>query len=148
MADCVESVEILLVEDNPDDAELTRRALQKHHFINMVTWVKDGEEALAYLYGSEKFPDRPDRPPRLILLDFKLPKLDGIEVLRRIKSDENLKHIPVVMLTSSNEERDLVDAYRLGVNSYIVKPVEFEEFVKTVSGIGFYWVLTNRVPDC
>lgn len=148
MDEPVESVEILLVEDNPDDAELTRRALEKHHFINRVTWVKDGAEALSYLYGSDTFPDRPDRPPRLILLDFKLPKLDGIEVLRTIKADESLKHIPVVMLTSSSEEKDLVEAYRLGVNSYIVKPVEFEEFVKTVSGIGFYWVLTNRVPEC
>ena len=147
MGEGVETVEILLVEDSPDDAELTRRALQKHHFINKVTWVQDGEAALDYLYGKAKFPDKPDRPPRLILLDFKLPKLDGIQVLRRIKADENLKQIPVVMLTSSNEERDLVEAYRLGVNSYIVKPVEFEEFVKTVSGIGFYWILTNRVPE-
>lgn len=146
--ECIEKVEILLVEDNPDDAELTRRALKKHHFINHVFWVKDGAEALDFLYGRGSFQDRSGIAPRLILLDFKLPKVDGIGVLKAIKSDEHLKHVPVVMLTSSREEKDLVEAYRLGVNSYIVKPVEFEAFVRTVSDIGFYWVLTNKVPDC
>jgi CheY-like chemotaxis protein len=139
-------VEILLVEDNPEDAEMTMRALRKRNLANHLHWVKDGEEALEYLFCTGRYTARePVRPPRLVLLDIKMPKVDGIEVLRRIK-DSDLKTVPVVVMTSSNEERDVVDSYRLGVNSYIVKPVAFEAFLETVSKIGLYWLLTNRVP--
>jgi two-component system, response regulator len=139
-------VEILLVEDNPEDAEMTMRALRKRNLANHVHWVKDGEEALEYLFCTGRYAARGEcQPPRLVLLDIKMPKVDGIEVLRRVKGSE-LKQVPVVVMTSSNEERDVVDSYRLGVNSYIVKPVQFDDFVETVSKIGLYWVLTNRVP--
>jgi two-component system, response regulator len=139
-------VEILLVEDNAEDAEMTLRALRKRNLANHVHWVKDGEEALEYLFGTGRYGARDQvRPPRLVLLDIKMPKVDGIEVLRRIK-DSDLKAVPVVVMTSSNEERDVVESYRFGVNSYIVKPVAFEAFLETVSKIGLYWLLTNRVP--
>jgi two-component system, response regulator len=142
-----EQVEILLAEDNPEDAEMTLRALRKHNLANQVHWVKDGEEALEYLFGTGRYAGRdPGRPLRLVLLDIKMPKVDGIEVLRRVK-DSALRSIPVVVMTSSNEERDVVESYRLGVNSYIVKPVQFEQFVDTVSKIGLYWAITNRVPS-
>jgi CheY-like chemotaxis protein len=141
-----EQVEILLVEDNPEDAEMTMRALRKRNLANQVHWVKDGEEALDYLFCSGPYAGRnPAHPPKLVLLDIKMPKVDGIEVLRRVKGSD-LKSIPVVVMTSSNEERDVLESYRLGVNSYIVKPVQFEAFLKTVSSIGLYWVLTNRAP--
>jgi CheY-like chemotaxis protein len=140
-------MEILLVEDNPQDAEMTMRALRRRNLANRLHWVKDGEEALEYLFCTGRYAGRdPARPPKLVLLDIKMPKIDGIEVLRRIK-DSPLKTVPVVVMTSSNEERDVVESYRLGVNSYIVKPVAFEAFVETVSNIGLYWVLTNRVPE-
>src|SRR5258706_13045493 len=146
MAD-YDQVEILLAEDNPRDAEMTMRALRKINFLNKVHWVKDGEEALNYLLRIGEYAERaPATVPKLVLLDIKMPKMDGIEVLRRIKSDELLKGIPVVVMTSSNEERDVVESYRLGVNSYIVKPVEFAAFVETVARIGLYWILTNRAP--
>ena len=139
-------VEILLVEDNAEDAEMTMRALRKRNLANHLHWVQDGEEALEYLFCTGRYGARePVRPPRLVLLDIKMPKVDGIEVLRRIK-DSDLKTVPVVVMTSSNEERDVVESYRLGVNSYIVKPVAFEAFLETVSKIGLYWLLTNRVP--
>jgi two-component system, response regulator len=139
-------VEILLVEDNPEDAEMTMRALRKRNLANHLHWVKDGEEALEYLFCTGRYAGRDLRhPPRLVLLDIKMPKVDGIEVLRRVKASE-LKQVPVVVMTSSNEERDVLESYRLGVNSYIVKPVQFEDFMETVSKIGLYWVLTNRVP--
>jgi CheY-like chemotaxis protein len=142
----LEQVEILLVEDNPEDAEMTMRALRKRNLANQLHWVKDGEEALEYLFASGRYADRdPNHPPKLVLLDIKMPKIDGIEVLRRIKGSE-LRTIPVVVMTSSNEERDVLESYRLGVNSYIVKPVQFEAFLDTVAKIGLYWVLTNRVP--
>ena len=141
-----EQVEILLAEDNPEDAEMTLRALRKHNLGNQVHWVKDGEEALEYLFGTGRYAGRePTRTLRLVLLDIKMPKVDGIEVLRRVKASE-LKQVPVVVMTSSNEERDVLESYRLGVNSYIVKPVQFEDFMETVSKIGLYWLLTNRVP--
>lgn len=142
----LELVEILLVEDNPTDAELTMRALRRTNLANNVVWVKDGAEALDFVYCRGKYADRADGTPKLILLDLKLPKIDGIEVLRELKSDSKTKVIPVVMLTSSEEERDLVKSYRLGVNSYIVKPVDFEKFLETVSQVGFYWSLMNKIP--
>jgi CheY-like chemotaxis protein len=139
-------MEILLVEDSPEDAEMTLRALRKRNLANRLHWVKDGEEALEYLFCTGRYAGRdPARPPKLVLLDIKMPKVDGIEVLRQIKASP-LRSVPVVMMTSSNEERDVVDTYHLGVNSYIVKPVAFEAFADTVSNIGLYWVLTNRVP--
>jgi two-component system response regulator len=141
-----EQLEILLVEDNPEDAEMTMRALRKRNLANLLHWVKDGEEALDYLFCRGQYAGRdPARPPKLVLLDIKMPKVDGIEVLRQVKGS-TLKSVPVVVMTSSNEERDVVESYRLGVNSYIVKPVAFEAFLDTVSKIGLYWLLTNRVP--
>jgi two-component system, response regulator len=141
-----EQVEILLVEDNPEDAEMTLRALRTRNLANQVHWVKDGEEALDYLFCSGPYAGRNTaHPPKLVLLDIKMPKIDGIEVLRRVKGSE-LRSVPVVVMTSSNEERDVLESYRLGVNSYIVKPVQFEAFLETVSKIGLYWMLTNRAP--
>lgn len=139
--------ELLLVEDNPNDVELALRALRKHNFTNNIHVVRDGEEALDFLYAREKYSDRRGlQGPRVILLDLKLPKVDGLEVLRRVKSDEQTKSIPIVMLTSSKEERDMVESYRLGVNSYIVKPVDFDKFVEAVSRLGMYWLLLNESP--
>jgi CheY-like chemotaxis protein len=137
MAD--EPVEILLAEDNAEDAEMTMRALRRNNIANQLHWVRDGAEALEYLRTAA-------RAPKLILLDIKMPRVDGIEVLRQLKADPATRTIPVVVMTSSNEERDVVESYRLGVNSYIVKPVQFEEFMQTVAKIGLYWMLTNRVP--
>jgi CheY-like chemotaxis protein len=144
--DKFEKVDILLVEDNASDAELAMRALRKGKLANGITWVKDGAEALEFIFRDGAYAGRPDQLPRLILLDLKLPKVDGIEVLRRIKSDERAKTIPVVVLTSSAEERDIVESYKLGVNSYLVKPVEFEQFSETVAQAGFYWMLMNKTP--
>jgi two-component system response regulator len=142
-----EQLEILLVEDNAEDAEMTMRVLRKRNLANLLHWVKDGEEALEYLFCRGQYAGRdPARPPKLVLLDIKMPKVDGVEVLRQVKGSPALKTVPVVVMTSSNEERDVVESYRLGVNSYIVKPVAFEAFLDTVSKIGLYWVLTNRVP--
>lgn len=140
----LEQVEILLVEDNPTDAELTMRALHKHHLANNLVWVKDGEEALEFIYCRGRYTGRINGTPKLILLDLKLPKVDGIEVLRRIKADERTRAVPVVMLTSSREERDVVESYQLGVNSYVVKPVEFDRFARSVSDLGLYWLLVNH----
>jgi len=142
-----DEVEILLVEDNPEDAEMTIRALRKRNLANQLHWVKDGEEALDYLFCTGQYAGRkPGRAPKLVLLDIKMPKVDGIEVLRRVKGSE-LRTIPVVVMTSSNEERDVLESYRLGANSYIVKPVQFEAFLDTVAKIGLYWMLTNRAPQ-
>lgn len=138
-------VEILLVEDNPNDAELTLRALKNHHLANKMLHVKDGAEALEFLFANGAYDQRKvENVPRVILLDLKLPKVDGLEVLRKVKSDERTRVIPVVVLTSSREDRDLAECYALGVNSYIVKPVEFENFVRAVSDMGFYWLLLNQ----
>jgi two-component system response regulator len=138
-------VEILLVEDNPNDAELTLRALRKHHLANKVLHVKDGAEALEFLFANGAYDQRKvENVPRVILLDLKLPKVSGLEVLRKVKADERTRVIPVVVLTSSREDRDLTECYALGVNSYIVKPVEFENFVRAVSDMGFYWLLLNQ----
>jgi CheY-like chemotaxis protein len=144
--DQYEKVDILLVEDNPADAELALRALRKGKLANHITWVKDGAEALEFIFRSGAYAGRPDQHPRLILLDLKLPKVDGIEVLKRIKADERTRMIPVVMVTSSAEGRDIVESYKLGVNSYVVKPVEFEQFSETVAKAGFYWMLVNKTP--
>jgi len=134
-----EQVEILLVEDDPEDAETTLRALRKRNLASHVHWVKDGEEALDYLFCSGAYAGRsPGHPPKLVLLDIKMPKVDGIEVLRRVKGSE-LRAIPVVVMTSSSEERDVLESFRLGVDSYLVKPVQFEAFLDTVSNIGLYW---------
>ena len=143
----LEDVEILLVEDNPNDVELTMRALQKQNLAGKVFVVKDGAEALEFIFATGAFAERKiENRPKVVLLDLKLPKIDGIEVLRRIKSDERTKHTPVVMLTSSQEERDVLDSYNLGVNSYIVKPVDFINFVHAVSELGVYWGLLNKLP--
>ena len=140
-------VEVLLVEDNPDDVELTLHAFRKHQISNRIHVVRDGVEALEFLFGSaEKEPGGTDGAPRLILLDVKLPRMGGLEVLRHIKADKRTKAIPVVVMTSSREERDLVESYQLGVNSYIVKPVDFDQFSEAVRLIGFYWLLLNQPP--
>ena len=142
-----ENVEILLVEDNPTDAELTMRALKKKNLANNLVWVKDGVEALDFVFCRGQYAGRITSTPKLILLDLKLPKIDGIEVLRILKADARTRAVPVVMLTSSHEESDIVESYQLGVNSYIVKPVDFEKFLEMVSHVGLYWSLVNKVPQ-
>lgn len=138
-------IEIVLVEDNPDDAELTIRALKKNNISNSLIHLKDGAEALDFLGCKGKFSDRkPNVNPKIILLDLKMPKVNGIEVIRQIKSDEQTKSIPVVVLTSSKEDPDVQTCYQLGVNSYIVKPVGFENFTKAVAELGMYWMLLNH----
>ena len=138
-------IEILLVEDNPLDAEMTMRTLKKHNFVNPLQWVKDGQEALDFLFCEGAYADRRAMEwPKLILLDIKMPKVNGIEVLQKIKQDDKLRRVPVVILTSSAEQPDIEEAYRLGVNSYIVKPVEFGAFAETVAKVGMYWIMTNR----
>lgn len=143
-----EHVEILLVEDSARDAEMTLRSLRKHNFANAVHWVKDGAEALEFMFRDGAYAGRdPNHGLKLVLLDIKMPKVDGIEVLRRLKGDARTRATPVVIMTSSNEERDIVESYQLGVNGYVVKPVQFEAFLETVSHIGLYWLLANRVPE-
>ena len=140
-------VEILLVEDSQTDAELALRALRKQNLANKVTLARDGVEAVETIFGSVEFDDSSNvRLPRLILLDLNLPRMNGLEVLQRVKSDPRTRHVPVVVLTSSQEERDVIESYDLGVNSYIVKPVDFDKFMDAVGGLGFYWLLLNRVP--
>ena len=137
-------MEIILIEDNPDDAELTMRALKKNNISNRVLHLKDGVEAMEYLFGTGKYSDRNiEIRPKIILLDLKMPKVNGIEVLRRIKSDDRTKEIPVIVLTSSKEDPDVRTCYQLGVNSYIVKPVGFENFTKAICELGLYWLLQN-----
>ena len=148
MSEHPEQVEILVVEDNSNDYELTRRALKKINLANKVHWARDGSEALEFVFCTGNYQNRlPDSGPKLILLDLKMPKVDGIEVLQKIKSDPRTRGIPVVMLTSSQEESDIVESYKLGVNSYIVKPVDFQKFMETVSEAGFYWMLINKTPS-
>ena len=147
MDETVEEVEILLVEDNPTDAELAIRALKKSNLANKLVWVKDGAEALDFIFAAGEYSSRTmTSGPKVILLDLRLPKVDGMEVLRRIKEDERTRTIPVVVLTSSKEDRDVAESYKLGVNSYISKPVEFDEFARTVSELGLYWLLVNHPP--
>ncbi|HEV8282889.1 MAG TPA: response regulator [Chitinophagaceae bacterium] len=141
-------IDIILVEDNRADADLTIRALKKNRIANSLIHLKDGEEALDYIFCRGAYEKRSISDiPKLILLDIKMPKVDGIEVLRKIKSDSRTRIIPVVLLTSSKEEKDIVESYHLGVNSYIVKPVDFDSFVKAVSDLGLYWLLLNQPPN-
>jgi CheY-like chemotaxis protein len=142
----LEPVEILLVEDSHTDAEMTIRALKKQGLSTGVTWVKDGAEALDFVFRLGVYAARRNAQPKLVLLDLKMPKIDGIEVLRRLKQDARTAFIPVVMLTSSAENSDMLKSYELGVNSYLVKPVEFDRFVEEVSKAGCYWAVMNRVP--
>lgn len=138
---------VLLVEDNPDDVELALRAFKKYKIMNDVIVVNDGTEALDYLFGKGKYAGRDmSKLPEVVLLDLKLPKVDGLEVLQRLRADERTKHLPVVILTSSNEERDIINGYDLGANSYVQKPVEFTQFLEAVGRLGIYWLLLNKSP--
>jgi CheY-like chemotaxis protein len=137
---------ILMVEDDPKDVELTLTALEDYNLTNEVVVTRDGEEALDYLYCRGSFKMRTNENPAVLLLDLKLPKIDGLEVLQQIKSDETLKMIPVVVLTSSREERDMVASYKLGVNAYVVKPVDFHEFVNAIKELGVFWAIINEPP--
>lgn len=140
--------EILLIEDSEEDAEMAIRALKKVNLANKLVHLKDGKEALDFLFGEGQYSGRNiHHKPKVILLDIKMPRVDGIEVLRKIKENNNTKPIPVVVMTSSSQDKDILASYQLGVNSYVVKPVDFEGFAKVVSELGMYWVLTNRVAD-
>jgi two-component system response regulator len=141
-----EAVEILLVEDSDADAEMTARAIRKGNVVNSMVRVRDGVEALEYLFREGSYSQRGGGNPRLILLDLKMPRLGGIDVLRRLKANESTKTIPVVVFTSSAEEPDVVESYKLGVNSYLVKPVDITAFTEVVAQIGLYWALMNRIP--
>jgi CheY-like chemotaxis protein len=136
----------LMVEDDPKDVELSLTALEEYNLANEVVVAHDGVEALDYLYCRGEFEDRPKENPAVILLDLKLPNIDGLEVLQQVKSDENLKLIPVVVLTSSKEEKDMVTSYKLGVNAYVVKPVDFHEFVNAIKELGAFWAVINEPP--
>ena len=140
-------IEILLVEDSPSDAELTIRELRRHHLANKLVHLKDGAAALEFIFGTGAYAGRDtSQHPKVMLLDLKLPKVDGLEVLRAMKSDPRTRTIPVVIMTSSQEQRDVVDSYHMGVNSYVVKPVDFDQFSKAVAELGCYWVLLNHPP--
>jgi len=141
-------VDILFIEDNHHEAELTIRSLKKHNLVNKLKHIDDGAEALDFIFSKGIYSDRENSPtPKLIILDLKLPKVDGLEILRQLKADDRTKTIPVVILTSSQEERDVIESYRLGVNSYIVKPVNFESFTTTVADLGLYWMILNHSPN-
>jgi CheY-like chemotaxis protein len=142
----MESRKVLLAEDSANDVELTLAALEEYHLANDVVVVRDGAEALDYLYRRGSFAARPEQQPVLILLDLKMPKVDGLEVLRQVKSDPLLKSVPIVALTSSREEQDIIEGYRLGINGYVVKPVGFEKFVEVVKQLGLFWLLINEPP--
>jgi CheY-like chemotaxis protein len=137
---------ILLVEDNERDVELTLAALEEHNLANEVIIARDGADALDYLHRRGKFADHANGLPVVVLLDLKMPRVDGLEVLRQMRGDDTLKHVPVVMITSSREEQDLVKSYQLGVNAYVVKPVDFQKFVESVKQIGFFWAIINEPP--
>jgi len=141
-----QELQILLVEDNPTDAELTMDALREAHLVNRVQWVKDGAEALDTLFGRGAASAAESHRLKLVLLDLRLPRVDGLDVLRAVRADERTRRLPVVVLTSSHEEIDMVRAYDLGANSYLVKPVESEAFMKSVSELGLYWMLLNKMP--
>ncbi len=136
-------IELILIEDNPSDVELLMRSVRKHHLVNNITVLKDGAEALDFFFGKDYF--KPNKP-YLILLDLKLPKVDGMEVLRRLKSEEHTKEVPVIVLTASQEDRDLKDAYKYGVNSYVTKPIDFKDFDRIVSQLEAYWIIVNKHP--
>ncbi len=142
-----QTVEILLVEDSAHDAEMTMRVLKRRGIVNEIAWVKDGVEAIEYLFCEGEYADRDNGMPKLVLLDMKMPRMDGLQVLRKLKSTEKTKHIPVIMLTSSQEESDLMNSYLSGVNSYIVKPVDFEQFDETIAQVGMYWAVVNQTPS-
>jgi two-component system, response regulator len=141
-----EPVELLLVEDSSADAEMTLRTLRKRGIANRVEWVRNGVEALEYLFCEGRYAERGEGQPRLVLLDLKMPLMDGLQVLERMRADERTRTIPVVMMTSSREEGDLLASYRLGVNSYVVKPVDFTDFAEMVSKVGMYWMIANETP--
>lgn len=142
------AIEILLVEDNMSDAEMTIRALKKNNLANNILHLKDGAEALDFIFAQGNYSNRKiENKPKVILLDLKMPKVNGIQVLQKIKSDDRTKTIPVVVLTSSKEDPDIKECYNLGVNSYVVKPVQFEQFVKTISDLGLYWIILNQPPN-
>jgi CheY-like chemotaxis protein len=146
--DKTNEIEILLVEDNPDDLDMTLRALRKANLANRIQVARDGAEAVEFIFCQGAFAGRSfDSPPKVILLDLKLPKLDGMEVLKRIKSDARTRMIPVVILTSSKEQKDVIESYHLGVSSYVVKPVNFERFAAAVRELGIYWLLLNQPPN-
>jgi CheY-like chemotaxis protein len=140
------TMSILLIEDNPDDVELTLFALKKNNIANPVVVIRDGQEAVDYIFFQGKYANSTHPAPGLILLDLKLPRVDGIEILKKIKETDSIKLIPVVVLTSSKEERDVIESYKLGVNSYIRKPVDFDQFVEAVKTMGLYWLLLNEPP--
>jgi len=141
-------IEVLLVEDNETDAELTIRALKRKNLANNLVWVKDGEEALEFIFATGRYSERKIHDfPKLVLLDLRMPKVDGLEVIHKIKEDERTNKIPIVVLTSSKEDEDIVESYNLGVNSYVSKPVEFDEFGEAVSTLGLYWMLLNKSPE-
>lgn len=143
----MEIVEILLVEDRPEDAELALMALKENNLANNLKWVKDGQEALDFLFAENEYKEREGiKSPKLILLDLKMPKVDGLEVLRKVRANPLTKTLPIVVLTTSKEEQDKIEAYKLGVNSYIIKPVDFDNFMKSVKEIGMYWLLLNEPP--
>jgi len=143
----VDAVEILIVEDNPADLEMTLRALSKHNLVNMVHSVIDGEEALDFIFAKGKYSHRDvENGPKVVFLDLKLPKMNGLEVLQKMKADERTKTIPVVVVTSSNEEPDIKESYKLGVNSYVVKPVDFDNFQNAIAELGLYWMVLNKPP--
>ena len=145
VGEAVNAVEILMVEDNPHDAELTLRALKKHNIVHHLHWVKDGSEALDFIFARGAYASRNIKNSlKVVFLDLKLPKVDGLEVLREMKLHDQTKNIPVVVLTSSKEEKDLLKSYELGVNSYVVKPVEFDSFAKEVGEVGTYWLMINK----
>ena len=140
-------VELLLVEDDPNDVELTLIALRKHKLANKIHVVRDGEEALDFLFCRGQYAERTrNGPPKVILLDLKLPKVSGLEVLKAVKDDPRTRAVPVVVMTSSREQRDMVEGYRLGVNSYIQKPIDFEQFQSTIRDLGYYWLVVNQSP--
>jgi len=142
-----QQIDILYAEDNPADAELTLYTLKTRNIANNIVWVRDGVEALDFLRYRGRFANRSGGLPKMVLLDLKMPKLDGVDVLRAMKAEEKTRGVPVVILTSSHEESDLVKSYRLGVNSYVVKPVDFDKFAEVVTEVGLYWMVCNKIPE-
>jgi len=142
-----QQIDILYAEDNPADAELTLYTLKTRNIANNIVWVRDGVEALDFLRYRGRFANRVGGMPRMVLLDLKMPKMDGVDVLRAMKSEEKTRGVPVVIMTSSHEESDLIKSYKLGVNSYVVKPVDFDKFAEVVTEVGLYWIVCNKTPD-